>query len=278
MTWLRSYNSGGNSLPNIVNVGPSGCVETTYSFDLENSHFVVLNQYYDGSSDIGTDGDVSDALFNWLESDLATTTKSHIFVFGHEPAYPQPDEYNGRLRHLGDSLDKYEQNRDRFWSLLSTANVDAYFCGHTHNYSSYYYNGVWQVDAGHCRGAGDTGAPSTFLIVNVDGDNISDVSIDVYRDIHDGTYDYNDINKDYALPVKLSHFTAHPDKDLIVLEWTTESEFKNLGFILERRQSSITDWSEIASYIRNSELMGQGSVSYCTEYRFIAAQFFNCVV
>jgi len=53
MAALRTLNPDGNSLPNIVNPGPANCKETTYSFRYENCHFVILNQYYDGDSDIG---------------------------------------------------------------------------------------------------------------------------------------------------------------------------------------------------------------------------------
>ncbi|NIP97071.1 MAG: hypothetical protein GWO24_28015, partial [Akkermansiaceae bacterium] len=72
--WLRALNPGGNTLPNVVNVGPggpgpSGSEETTYSFDYGNVHFIQLNQYYDGSNDAGTDGDVVDELYSWLEAD-----------------------------------------------------------------------------------------------------------------------------------------------------------------------------------------------------------------
>jgi len=94
------------------------------------------------------------------------------------------------LRHLGDSLDQYPATRDRFWSLLHDEGVLAYFCSHTHNYSAVNVDGVWQVDAGHARGAGDAGAPSTFVVVHVDGGT---VIFDAYRDKHDGTYDYDDI-------------------------------------------------------------------------------------
>ncbi len=193
MDTLRNYNVGGNTLPYVVNIGPTNCEETTYSFDYENTHFVVLNQYYDGSSDIGTDGDVLDSLYFWLANDLAANTMPLVFVFGHEPAYPQPDAYNGRERHVGDSLDKYQARRDRFWALLREYGVVAYICGHTHNYSAVRHRGVWQLDAGHARGAGDTGAPSTFFLIDVAGDSLSDVTVTVYRDIHDGVYDYDDL-------------------------------------------------------------------------------------
>lgn len=192
MEYLRTYDyeANGMALPNVVDSGPSGSEWTTYSFDYANAHFVVLNEYYDGTSDTGTDGDVVDELYAWLAADLAATTKEHIFVFGHEPAYPQPDADNGRERHMSDSLNKYAAHRDRFWDLLAAHDVVAYVNGHTHNYSAVKIGGVWQIDVGHCRGAGDTGAPSTFVLFHVDGPTVEFVA---YRDEHDGVYDYDDI-------------------------------------------------------------------------------------
>jgi len=186
MEWLRAYGAGGSVSSNAVNVGPPGCGETTYSFDYGNSHFVVLNEYCDGISDTGTDGDVVDALYNWLAADLSATDKAHTFIFGHEPAYPQPDADNGRLRHLGDSLDAHPANRDRFWALLKNEGVVAYICGHTHDYSAVSIGGVWQLDAGHARGVRDTGARSTFILIHVDG---GVVTFEAYRDdANGGTY------------------------------------------------------------------------------------------
>lgn len=193
LEWLRNYNFDNNGigiLPDIINNGPSGCPETTFSFDYENVHFVVLNEYCDTKGDSVTHGDIPNHLYDWLVDDLVKTTKDHIFIFGHEPAFPQPDADNGRVRHLTDSLNLYPVNRNRFWSLLKQTSVVAYFCGHTHNYSVVNFDGVWQIDSGHARGQADTGAPSTFLKVHVDGGKIT---YSAYRDIHDGLYDYNDI-------------------------------------------------------------------------------------
>lgn len=120
---------------------------------------------------------------NWLVADLSATDKTHTFVFGHEPAYPQPDADNGRLRHLGDSLNAHPVNRDRFWTLLMDKRVVAYVCGHTHNYSAANVGGVWQLDAGHARGVGDTDARSTFILIHVDG---GVVTFETYRDDANG--------------------------------------------------------------------------------------------
>ena len=148
MTWVRNAYSG---LPYIVNSGPPGCGTTTYSFDYGNAHFVAINEYYDGTSDTGTDGDVVVALYNWLAADLEANTKPVVFVIGHEPAYPQG-------AHVGDSLDEHEANRDRFWKLLNDRKVIAYICGHTHYYSALQQaqtgdypcdDFTWQIDCGN---------------------------------------------------------------------------------------------------------------------------------
>lgn len=166
-----------------VNPGPSGCPTTTYSFDYGDAHFVALNEYCDASGPDVLSGDVSDHLYQWLANDLSQTDQPHIFVLGHEPAYPQPDADNGRVRHVGDSLDQHPDRRDRFWQLLVDRGVLAYICGHTHNYSVARIDGVWQVDVGHARGIGDTGARSTFVTIEVEGET---VRYRTYRDDAEG--------------------------------------------------------------------------------------------
>lgn len=178
MAYLRKYNTGGRALPNIVRGGPPGAVETCYSFDYGNAHFVAINQYYDGKSDAIGDGDICDALLQWLADDLAENKKPLVFVLGHEPTVVMPDIGNGRVRHVGGSLDKYPEHNHRFWSLLRKHNTLAYFCGHTHNTSVSKINGVWQIDCGHARGIGDPGAASTFIKMIVEA---TSVRCEVYR-------------------------------------------------------------------------------------------------
>lgn len=178
LPWLRAGNEGGRKLPYIVRSGPPGAVETCYSFDYKNAHFVVLNEYYDGLRDVATDGCITEALLGWLRDDLEANTKPLIFVAGHEPVVSMPDIDNWRVRHQGDSLDKYPAQTLAFWRLLREHRVLAYFCGHTHDASICKINGIWQIDAGHARGMGDPGAPSTFMKVYVEGGR---VRCDVYR-------------------------------------------------------------------------------------------------
>lgn len=123
---------------------------STYSFDYNGAHFVILNQYY--ATDTDSDGEhdnggatacVYDAWYDWLVQDLARNEQPIIFVFGHEAAFPRGN------RHCGDSLDEdactgnyldwknpARPLRDKFWKLLDNHNVVAHFTGHEHTASA----------------------------------------------------------------------------------------------------------------------------------------------
>jgi hypothetical protein len=190
MEWLRTEykigNNGRTAFKFSTNQdGPAGSVETTYSWDYGNAHFIALNQYWDGGmtlgSDNATDGDIVAALYNWLSADLTANTKPFVFVFGHEPAFP----YN---RHVGNSLDQYPNNRDAFWSLLEAEGIQAFFCGHTHYYSKHcgdkdHVGGVWQLDVGNA--GNDPGDGLTYFNVVVGS---SQATVNVYRDGGTGVF------------------------------------------------------------------------------------------
>ena len=183
MKYLRVYNydPNGPAEPNLTRSGPPSCPETMYSFDYQNAHFAVINEYCNNKTDMSGDGNgkISKVVYNWLAEDLAATDKPILFVVGHEPAYPQPDAKTSRIRHVGESLDKNPDLRDAFWKLLKKEKVTAYLCGHTHNYSVVKIGGVWQIDAGHARGLGDPEVPSTFVMIHVYGDA---VAYETFRD------------------------------------------------------------------------------------------------
>ena len=176
MNWLRDWSKEG--IPHLVRRGPPGAENTTYSFDYGNSHFVMLNEYYDGRTDAVGRGDLPEASLRWLERDLAETRQPLVWVVGHKPIASLPDMDSGRVRHGKESLSTNDVRLARFLSLLKEHRVRAYVCGHTHNTSVARVKGIWQLDAGHARGGGDKGAPSTFLKVRVDG---ADAWVDVYR-------------------------------------------------------------------------------------------------
>jgi len=181
--WIRDEYNNGNGvrtpLKNFTNQdGPPTTRETTYSWDFGNAHFIQLNEYWDGTDDTGARGDVVPALRAWLAADLAANTRPYVFVFGHEPAFPEH-------RHGDDSLNANPPNRDAFWQLLEASEVHAYICGHTHQYSRHLGNrngqgSVWQIDAGAAgNGSVPEGGSSveTFIDVTVTD---TEVTYDVY--------------------------------------------------------------------------------------------------
>ena len=182
MTWIRDeYNSGHDGrlpLKTFTNKnGPAGCKETTYSWDYENAHFVVLDEYWNGKeepgSDIGTRGEIVPELLKWLANDLAANKKPVVFIFGHEPAYPA-------IRHVGDSLDAHPEQRNAFWRLLeSDPKVKAFICGHVHYYLKHKQpNGrVWQIIPGNAGQSSKLG--TTFADITVTDKQIT---FNIWRD------------------------------------------------------------------------------------------------
>jgi hypothetical protein len=154
------------SLPNIVNHGPAGSVNTTYSFDYENSHFVVINPFWDGASNDQTSGgDIPTALNTWVNADLAGNDETHDFVFIHTPPYP-------KNRHVGEDLDANPANRNAFITTLNSNGVESIFAGHTHYYENdtaadYPLLGnIHQITNGSLRSGG---VPVTVTYVLVEG-------------------------------------------------------------------------------------------------------------
>ena len=75
-------------------------------------------------------------------------------------------------------------------------------------------------------------------------------------------------NAEQALPVCLTSFSACYEDRVIKLNWRTESETDNLGFVLDRRSPG-EEWQRRASYITHAELAGHGSVARPFSYTFI---------
>ena len=164
------------ALDGTVVAGPD-YAETVYSFNRGNCHFISVNTnywftgvMYDGttlrfpSDQEGTalalrlvggnrEGYVLPYQLEWLEQDVAAAQADDnidwIFVFSHEPAFPngghlydamfwgEPGKgHEGGLNDhtvpLGDVIDM----RNRFWGVLArSSKVVAFMCGDEHNYS-----------------------------------------------------------------------------------------------------------------------------------------------
>jgi hypothetical protein len=117
--------------PDYENVGNNGTYDglttdqskLSYSFDLEGSHFVVIN-----TDPVGND---AHAPTNWLAADLSSAQArgaQHFFVFGHKPAYTY--YYGANLPAAPSGLDN-DPGRDAFWNVIEQYGA-IYFCGHEH--------------------------------------------------------------------------------------------------------------------------------------------------
>lgn len=148
--------------------GPPDEKGSTYSFDYNNVHFVLVNtnRWYYGDINDTTD-DRADWHYvkhlDWLEKDLFEARQrnvNHIFVMGHEMPFPIGGHLRDGLPNLGLNLvlplDStrlwYLNQRDKFWELLNKYKVAAYICGHEHIYGRQSVGGIYQIVAG-CSGA-----------------------------------------------------------------------------------------------------------------------------
>ena len=177
--------------------GPTGETFMTYSFNFGNAHFVMLDTNRAGSHHTVN--------LAWLAADLAATKAEHIFVLGHEPAFPVN-------LHKGDSLDFLSDQRDAFWKLLAKYRVDIYFAGHEHLYNHQQVDGVHQVIAGTCGAPiykGSGGEFYHYARVTVDGAKVSVDIIDNYQKLRD--------HFEYAKPTPLPATSWLPGAGMLCL-------------------------------------------------------------
>lgn len=115
--------------------GPPGEIGLTYSFSHKDAIIVCLDQYAGGQHRVNQ---------GWLDEQLGGYGCPHVFVCGHEPAFPIRGS---------DSLGFFPEARDIFWESIKRAGVRIYLCGHEHFYNRSLITddkgcGMWQVIAG----------------------------------------------------------------------------------------------------------------------------------
>jgi len=159
--------------------GPEGYLNNVYSFDIENSHFVVL------SSSWSLAHVIDEIQRNWLERDLTANTKENTFILFHEPAFSQGHK-------IGASLDYDKQSRDALWRIIDKHNVAAVFSGHEHIFARRIIdlrvfpeaeNFIYQFTVGNSASYAHPRPnrklidyyfrPKSYLLVEVSGKNIS---------------------------------------------------------------------------------------------------------
>lgn len=148
-----SVYTGMFTLPTTGDVGGAASgTESYYSFDYANIHFICLDS--EGSSRV-----VGGPMWNWLDSDLASTNQKWIIAYWHHPPY-------SRGSHDSNTETKLVEMRNNFNPLLEAGGVDLVLGGHSHAYErsmllSKHYNimstltGEMVFDSGDGRPGGD---------------------------------------------------------------------------------------------------------------------------
>lgn len=98
--------------------------EHYFSFDYGNIHFINL--------DSQTNNRIGAAMMTWLQSDLASTTKTWIIAFFHHPPYSMGS-------HNSDSETPLIQMREIFGPVLEAGGVDLVLSGHSHCYERSFF-------------------------------------------------------------------------------------------------------------------------------------------
>jgi acid phosphatase type 7 len=125
-----------------------------YSFDYANIHFICLDSMTSGRNQ-------TNALAQWMQADLSSTTQEWVIAFWHHPPYT-------RGNHNSDSESELIQIRQNWLPIMEAFGVDLVLCGHSHAWErSYLLNGHYglsstltsahKIDAGDGRTNG-TGA------------------------------------------------------------------------------------------------------------------------
>jgi hypothetical protein len=117
--------------------------QLSYSFDVADSHFTVIN-----TDPVGRD---NSAPVVWLAKDLEEAKArgaKHLFVFGHKPAFTYYFGTGEKPNPGIAGLDKSEAVRDGFWDVIEQSGA-TYFCGHEHEFHMSQPRGAaWQVLVG----------------------------------------------------------------------------------------------------------------------------------
>jgi predicted phosphodiesterase len=143
-------------LPQIRGIVRHDVMDCDYYYDYNQVRFIAVDGYVWS----GAHGVINDAGREWVKQAIKTAPPAieDIFIFLHEPPYPQ-------VRHVGDSFDEDPALRDRFWQMLAqSSRVRAVFVGHTHYYYRSEHDRVWQVSSGSIG----NNKEATFVAVTVD--------------------------------------------------------------------------------------------------------------
>ena len=192
-----------------------------WSFDYGPAHFVVVDQYTNYGSG-------SDQL-NWIENDLASTTKSWKFIYLHEPGWTAGHHSNNT------DVQNYIQ------PLCEEYGVPIVLGGHNHYYARAEVNNIQHITTG---GGGaplyqpDTSYPNIvtatmayhFCAVEINKDTLKLRAITPDGEIIDS---FSVVHT--SVGVEFTVFSAkYNNNNSVLLSWQTSTETNNRGFEIQR--------------------------------------------
>ena len=219
--------------------GPEDEEKLTYSVAHKNAFVVGLDQYV-GSQWVNQ---------RWLDTQFATNTSPHVFVFAHYPAFG-PGGYSSA---------SIEDEINTFWASIKKAGGRTYFAGHYHLYDhSHIDDGDGDPNNDiHQYIIGTAGAPQIFppirygyVLVEIDGLNVTLTWMERDSDDLDvpGTYEPNEVWSYTALPITL--LTPNGGETLLAgatypITWQTD-EGPNIEYVLiEYSPDNGADWNDV---------------------------------
>ncbi len=184
--------------------------KTYFSFTYNNSYFILLN-----SSEPNQKYQITGKQFRWLKKELNKAQKEeykHIFVFVHHPLYP-------KIHHIGASLDKFPEERNKLAKLLKEYKVETVFCGHVHIYNESIIDGLHQyiIGGGGAPLYADTykdGGFYHFMYITIDGNDANYAIIPVENELEKAIKYYINGNSEqaqYYLSKAIEFQPEHPE-------------------------------------------------------------------
>ena len=144
-----------------------------YSFDYENSHFVILdNAQIGNNATLYLEPGLKDEQWKWLRKDLTENKKKHKFVFMHFPIFGSRSMLDPQYI-VNTTIEEREKEVKDLEKLFKKANVKYVFNGHIHDYEKNIRSGIIYI---RCGGAGGETSSKNFHFVQVfvDGNKIKD--------------------------------------------------------------------------------------------------------
>jgi hypothetical protein len=218
-----------------------------WSFDYGPAHFVVVDQY--------TSYGPGSAQLNWIESDLASTSKIWKFIYLHEPGWSAAG---------GHSNDTDVQNYIQ--PICELYGVAIVFAGHNHYYARAEVNDVIHITTGGGGAPLSTPGSNPNLITATSAHHFCKVEIDnemlIFTVVKPDGNTIDAFTIENSLPVELVSFTASIKNNQVLLIWVTETEVNNYGFeILRSTQND--NWKKLGF------VEGNGNSNSPKDYSFI---------